>query len=457
MEITYRVRVNKTELWKGTRKRTYWVRWTIDGKRWKEGFSTSAQAESFRAELVRAANTGQAFDVATGRPVSMARKKEAQSWYAFACDYIDMKWPHAAATYRRSMAEALQTVTLALLATRRGIPDERVLRSALLRHAFNTQHRDDPDLPEESARALRWTAKNTLPVSALSEPRVMRAALDAIARRLDGKPASATVVNRKRAVLYNALDYAVELNLLETNPIPNVKWKAPKASHAIDRRTVMNPIQARSVLRSVGDLGRSGRRLAAFFAVMYYAALRPEEAVNLRKSNLSLPEEGWGDLIISHATPHAGRRWTDSGDIRDDRGLKHRAVGDSRTVPCAPELTAILHEHLTTFGAGEDGRLFLGEQGGVVPNITIKRTWERARAATFTEDVRTTPLAATPYSLRHTAVSTWLNAGVPPTLVAQWAGHSVEVLLNVYAKCLTGQDVIARRQIEHALGYRGST
>jgi integrase len=34
------------------------------------------------------------------------------------------------------------------------------------------------------------------------------------------------------------------------------------------------------------------------------------------------------------------------------------------------------------------------------------------------------PLAARPYDLRHAAVSTWLNAGVPSTQVAQWAGHS---------------------------------
>jgi hypothetical protein len=49
-------------------------------------------------------------------------------------------------------------------------------------------------------------------------------------------------------------------------------------------------------------------------------------------------------------------------------------------------------------------------------------------------------------------VSTWLNAGVDPTLVAAWAGHSVQVLLQVYAKCIVGRDEIARRRIEAALG-----
>jgi len=65
----------------------------------------------------------------------------------------------------------------------------------------------------------------------------------------------------------------------------------------------------------------------------------------------------------------------------------------------------------------------------------------------------TTPLAAKPSDLRHAAVSTWLNGGVPPTDVAEWAGHSVEVLLKVYAKCLDGGKAQLRRRIERALGH----
>jgi hypothetical protein len=50
------------------------------------------------------------------------------------------------------------------------------------------------------------------------------------------------------------------------------------------------------------------------------------------------------------------------------------------------------------------------------------------------------------------ADSTWLNAGVPATQVAAWAGHSVAVLLQIYAKCLVGQQDAARRRIDAALG-----
>jgi hypothetical protein len=40
------------------------------------------------------------------------------------------------------------------------------------------------------------------------------------------------------------------------------------------------------------------------------------------------------------------------------------------------------------------------------------------------------PLTKVPYHLRHVAVSTWLNAGVPAPQVAEWAGHSVHVLMR---------------------------
>jgi integrase len=67
------------------------------------------------------------------------------------------------------------------------------------------------------------------------------------------------------------------------------------------------------------------------------------------------------------------------------------------------------------------------------------------------------PLARRPYDLRHACVSTWLNAGVPATKVAEWAGHSVEVLMRVYAKCIFGQEEAARQRIEAALRLRGSS
>jgi integrase len=117
-------------------------------------------------------------------------------------------------------------------------------------------------------------------------------------------------------------------------------------------------------------------------------------------------------------------------------------------------LTALLHASIQEFGVQPDGRLFVGERNGSeLPTMTIGRMWRRARQAAFTAEVAASPLAKTPYDLRHAAVSTWLNGGGPPTTVAEWAGHSVEILLRIYAKCLDGGDAEIRRRVQAALGY----
>ena len=67
---------------------------------------------------------------------------------------------------------------------------------------------------------------------------------------------------------------------------------------------------------------------------------------------------------------------------------------------------------------------------------------------------RRSPLAKVPYRFQHSAVSLWLNVGVPTTQVAEWTGHSVNVLLKVYAKCIDGQDEPTRRRVEAALLQR---
>ena len=54
----------------------------------------------------------------------------------------------------------------------------------------------------------------------------------------------------------------------------------------------MNPDQARELLAAVRAQEPSGKHLVAFFGAMYYAALRPAEAVGLRVQDCHLPTEG---------------------------------------------------------------------------------------------------------------------------------------------------------------------
>jgi hypothetical protein len=65
----------------------------------------------------------------------------------------------------------------------------------------------------------------------------------------------------------------------------------------------------------VGSRGttKRGERLVAFYGCLYFAALRPGEALGLRKRGCVLPETGWGRLTLEKNRPQSGKRWTDSG------------------------------------------------------------------------------------------------------------------------------------------------
>ncbi len=457
-QTTYDVRVWKVEKYVGAAVTTYTVRWSVGGRRRRQPHRTAALAETFRSELLTAMRRGEAFDVATGRPLSMIRREApGTSWYAFACQYLDMKWKGASPKHRKGIAEALIAVTPAMLDAEMDGVTAKAVRSALLNWGYNAR-RGGPEQPATVTERLEWVAKHSRPVTDLTRPEVARAALEAIASKLDGTRAAGRTATVKRANFSTALGYAVELGLLTTNPIRSIKWQAPKSVRVVDRRAVTNPDQARKLLDTVAVTPRSGAQLMAFFASMYYSALRPEEAVNIREHWLDLPADtGWGWMTLEKAAPETGRQWSDSDTRRDVRQLKHRAVGETRRVPVPPALVEILRAHLKGHGTDDEGRLFRGERGGPLAGVTYTRLWDRARKAALTDEQYASPLARRPYDLRHAAVSTWLNSGVEPPRVAEWAGHSVGVLLKIYAKCLDGQEDIALGRIDRALGGSAET
>ena len=148
----------------------------------------------------------------------------------------------------------------------------------------------------------------------------MRLALGACAATLAGKRAAGSTQRRKRSVFYNALGYAVELGRLGSNPVDRIQWTAPAVAASVDRRVVVSPAQAGTLLNAAGGMGQRGEHLKAFFATLYYAALRPSEAVMLRQADLHLPKTGWGRIVLSASASRAGRAWTDEGTARQERG-----------------------------------------------------------------------------------------------------------------------------------------
>jgi integrase len=238
-------------------------------------------------------------------------------------------------------------------------------------------------------------------------------------------------------------------------PAPaGIQWTAPAVAQSVDRRVVVSPAQARKLLTAVRGLSDRGAHLEAFYARLYYAALRPSEAVMLRESDLYLPAKGWGRIVLAASASRAGTAWTDHGTSRQERGLKHRADNETRTIPIPPELVRLLRAHIRRYGTTPDGRVFQTTRGGIIQDSAYSAVWAEARKQALTEAQFRSPLGRRPYDLRHAAVSLWLNSGVPATEVARRAGHGVAVLLKIYAHCIDGQADAANQRITDALGTK---
>jgi integrase len=199
-------------------------------------------------------------------------------------------------------------------------------------------------------------------------------------------------------------------------------------------------------------VARTRPELTAFFGCLYYAALRPEEAVALRLADCHLPGSGWGVLRLATATPRTAAAWTSTGTSHEQRGLKHRPHGAIRMVPVPPVLVAILRTHVNAYGTAPGGRLFQGTRGGPVSESVYGRAWHAARALALGPELAAGGLARRPYDLRHAALSLWLNAGGDPAQIAARAGNSVAVLLTAYTHCIHGHDDLLNQQIGRILG-----
>jgi hypothetical protein len=224
MDTTYDVTVWAIYVYEGKRGKTYYVRWKVGNRRFNESFKTRALADSFRSDLVTATRKGEPFDLSTGRPVSALRTDVETTWFSFAADYAEIKWRAASPEHRRGIAEALTNITMALLLPNRCKPESELLRQAC-KVTFSLNLRGTAT-NDEASDATQWLTQHTTPVSKLAEPDVLRSVMTAIGSKLDGTAAATSTVRRKRMTLRNALDFAVERDLLRTNPITDVKQSA---------------------------------------------------------------------------------------------------------------------------------------------------------------------------------------------------------------------------------------
>jgi hypothetical protein len=89
----------------------YRVRCAVNGREHCKSFQARPLADGFLTGLKDAVRDRRPFDSRTGLPEAEVTEDEAVTWYAHARAYTEAKWANLAPVSRRSVAEALVTVT----------------------------------------------------------------------------------------------------------------------------------------------------------------------------------------------------------------------------------------------------------------------------------------------------------------------------------------------------------
>ncbi|MBB5083480.1 tyrosine-type recombinase/integrase [Nonomuraea endophytica] len=142
------------------------------------------------------------------------------------------------------------------------------------------------------------------------------------------------------------------------------------------------------------------------------------------------------------AMPVVGAEWTDDGERRERRGLKHRSKKAVRLVPIPPMLVAVLRWQLSNHAPASDGRIvYDGPSERPIQSHVYRAVWRRARTAALSEAEQVSQVAGRPYDLRHFNASTLIMAGVDVGQVARRLGHPIYTLMTTYAHWIdTGED-----------------
>jgi integrase len=242
--------------------------------------------------------------------------------------------------------------------------------------------------------------------------------------------------------------------LVDDNPMDRVEWRAPSRSIEVDVSVLPSYDDVLAILDHVASLRTAGARYAAFFAAIGIAGIRPSEAIDLDCTDLDLPPKGWGLAVLRGATTSPGTRYTRTGTVVESKGLKQRPADAVREVPLSPELVGRLLWHIERWPPAE-GNVFTNAAGRAPTTTNYGPVWVRARTKLWPPGHALQ--ATTVYDFRHSAATVMLRAGVPPAEVARRLGHSVDVLMRVYAGVFEGDRERSNQLIDRAPGDRAQT
>jgi integrase len=410
-------------------KNPYVVRWIVENKERSRAFPLKVTAEDFRYRIIAAIQDREDFATESGLP--RAWDLETMTLASWAKEWIQEQLSTWAPKSRQSAVEPITLLLLIMVKPNATTPPATIKKDiAVWLMKANVDcpvwlNRYSVSLASVDERACEIAAKK------LYEKTVQKG------EDLVQVPRKPNTVNRYRTNVAPLFNGAVERGHLKTQP-----WPAPKRGKKRNKqRTKTKVVQVEKLptletaFEAINRLvsrqpGSKGYRVIA--ACMLLAGLRPSEARALPIENLFFPTEDGesGTIYIDVADKNAGSLYTD-----EDEEFGPPKT-DERYAPMTPALAAILKEYI---GTRTEGLMVTTRSGSVVTQSNFWRAWKRAR-----QDKNWTT-----YDLRHTCATNWLRAGIDVRIIANWLGHSPEVLFNTYAGAMEGSN---RRAAEIAAG-----
>lgn len=186
-------------------------------------------------------------------------------------------------------------------------------------------------------------------------------------------------------------------------------------------------------------------RVLAYFTWMFFTGMRPEEAIALR----------WSDVDWLRQTARVRRVRTFKGSERD--GSKTHTERDVDLVPQALDALRVMKRYTFMAKGGDED-----QSADIFQNPVTGRAWhnERSQRDNFWRPTlkRLGIRWRKAYNTRHTYATIALMAGVPPAYIAVQLGHSVQMLLEKYARWMPANDKgSAKMLLARAMKSRNSS
>lgn len=278
-----------------------------------------------------------------------------------------------------------------------------------------------PTMPAGTQRTYRWAVQRvpdelaSIPLAKLRRDHVQDA-MRLVAEDL--KPASLRVV---RAVIHRSLSDAVDLGILQNNPSDRIRLikadRAEAASWTLE--------EALGFLDVIG-----GHHWEALWWTVLSTGLRNGEVRALR----------WEDINLRTGAINVRRKLDEPARVVS-QPKQHRI----RTVVLdGPALESMRQHHVGTSG----GYLFTKEAHQPLTGSNLRAEFYRLRILAEVSPIKF-------HSLRHTAITLMLQAGIPLHVVSKIAGHAhPSITTDIYAHVQTGDMAAAATTVSGVFAGR---